>query len=239
MPRPITLVSLDHPRLRGPEISIRHYPAFGIAAKVVRCERRDFTSLCFILHDTPNDLRAESIAPNPASLIDRTKKRAGCNPGGCHPDINSSFHPVRNRDGSYVAALADKIGDDPMLLSLLYVFNAQCSQFRSAETATQQNGQRGVVSLTSKAPTVCRQQQALALFGTEPIANGHSQPFCALYPANSSGQVCAEQAAISSLVGEPPDCSQTQVYGGRRVVPLFKGYAVSGDHGLVESEPGL
>ena len=31
MPRPITLVSLDHPRLRGPEISIRHYQAFGIA----------------------------------------------------------------------------------------------------------------------------------------------------------------------------------------------------------------
>ena len=40
-------------------------------------------------------------------------------------------------------------------------------------------------------------------------------------------------------VGEPPDCNQTQVYGGRRVVPLFKGYAVPGDHGLVESEPGL
>ena len=77
----------------------------------------------------------------PALLIER-KKRAGCNPDGCHPDINSSLHPVRNRGGSYVAALADKIGDDPMLLSLLYVafllYVAQCSQFRSAETATQQ-----------------------------------------------------------------------------------------------------
>ena len=31
MPHPITLAILDHPRLRGPEISIRHYPAFGIA----------------------------------------------------------------------------------------------------------------------------------------------------------------------------------------------------------------
>ena len=37
-----------------------------------------------------------------------------------------------------MAALADKIGDDPMLFSLLYVFNAQCSQLRAAETATQQ-----------------------------------------------------------------------------------------------------
>jgi hypothetical protein len=31
-----------------------------------------------------------------------------------------------------VAAFADKIGYDPMLLSLLYVFNAQRSQFRPA-----------------------------------------------------------------------------------------------------------
>jgi hypothetical protein len=31
----------------------------------------------------------------------------------------------------------------------------------------------------------------------------------------SSRQVCAEQAAISSLVGQSPDCSQTQVYSGR------------------------
>ncbi|HTF70799.1 MAG TPA: hypothetical protein VK638_49825 [Edaphobacter sp.] len=126
--------------------------------KVVRRERLDLTSLRFLLHDTPNDLGAESVTPNPASLVDRTKERAGCNSGGRHPDVNSSFHPVRNRDGSYVAALADKIGDDPMLLFLLYVFNAQCSQFRSAETATQQNGQCGIVSLTSKACTVWRQQ---------------------------------------------------------------------------------
>src|ERR1700688_2411527 len=101
------------------------------SAKVVRRERRELTSLCFILHDTPNDLQAEPIAPNPDSLIDRTKERAGCNSGGRHPDINSSFHPVRNRGGSYVPALADEIGNDPMLLSLLYVFNAQCGQFPS------------------------------------------------------------------------------------------------------------
>jgi hypothetical protein len=41
-----------------------------------------------------------------------------------------------------------------MLLSLLYVFNAQCSQLRAAETSTHQNGQYGIVSLTSKPCTV-------------------------------------------------------------------------------------
>ena len=82
-------------------------------AKVVRRERRNLTGLCFLFHDTPNNLGAKSGTPNPASLVDRTKERTGCNPGGCHPDVNSGSHPVRNRDGSYVAALADKICDDP------------------------------------------------------------------------------------------------------------------------------
>jgi hypothetical protein len=44
----------------------------------------------------------------------------------------------------------------------------------------QLNYQCGIVSLTSKACTACRQQQAPALFGSEPIANGHSQPFAPL-----------------------------------------------------------
>jgi hypothetical protein len=60
------------------------------------------------------------------------KERARCNPGGRHPGINSSFHPIRDWDGSYVASLADKIGYDPVLLPLLDVFNAQRSQCRPA-----------------------------------------------------------------------------------------------------------
>jgi hypothetical protein len=31
-----------------------------------------------------------------------------------------------------MASLADKVGYDPVLLSLLYIFNAQCGQFRPA-----------------------------------------------------------------------------------------------------------
>jgi hypothetical protein len=97
----------------------------------MRRKRRNLTVLCFLFHDTPNDLGAESGAPNPASLVDRTKERAGCNPGGRHPGVNSSLYPIRDRDGSYVAALTDKIGYNPVLLPLLYVFNVQCSQLRS------------------------------------------------------------------------------------------------------------
>jgi len=44
--------------------------------KVVRREGLDLTSFRFLLHDTPNYLEAESVTPNPASLVDRTKERA-------------------------------------------------------------------------------------------------------------------------------------------------------------------
>ena len=100
--------------------------------EVVRSERRNLTVLCFLLYNTPNYLGAESGSPNPASLVDRAEERAGRNPGGSHPGVNSSLHPIWDRNGSYVATLADKIGYNPVLLPLLYVFNAQCCQFRPA-----------------------------------------------------------------------------------------------------------
>jgi len=54
----------------------------GTSPKVVRRKRLDLTSPRFLLHDTPNYLGAESVTPNPASFVDRTTERAGCNSGG-------------------------------------------------------------------------------------------------------------------------------------------------------------
>ena len=92
--------------------------------EVVRREKWNLAVLGFPLHDTPNDLRAETCAPNSACLVDRTKEGAGSDSGSLRPGVNSSFYPIRDWNGSYVAALADKIGYDPVLLPLLYVFNA-------------------------------------------------------------------------------------------------------------------
>ena len=82
--------------------------------EVVRCERRNPTVLCFLFHDTPNNFGAESGAPNPASFVDRTKECTRCNPCGRHPSVNSGFHPIRDWNGSYMAALAGKknLGND-------------------------------------------------------------------------------------------------------------------------------
>jgi hypothetical protein len=74
--------------------------------KVMGRERRNLTTLCFLLYDTPNDLGAESSAPNPAALVDRPKERTGRNPGGTRPCVNSSLHPVRDRNGANLTFLA-------------------------------------------------------------------------------------------------------------------------------------
>jgi hypothetical protein len=71
-------------------------------------------------------LGAESGTPNPAGLVDRAKERAGCNPGGRHPSVNSSLHPIRYRNGSYVAALSDKIGYDPGAFELSRWRDGRC-----------------------------------------------------------------------------------------------------------------
>jgi hypothetical protein len=66
-----------------------------------------------LLHD-PNDLGTEAGSPNSASLVDRTKENAARNPGRSGPDVDSGFHPIRDWNGSYMAALAGKknLGND-------------------------------------------------------------------------------------------------------------------------------
>ena len=53
-----------------------------------------------------------------------------------------------------MAALASKIGNDPVLLPLLDIFNSQRRQFGAPQAAAQENGERGVVSLAAKTGNV-------------------------------------------------------------------------------------
>ncbi len=115
-------------------------------------------------------------------------------------------------DGS--DALANKIGNHPVLLPLLDVFDFQRRQFRAAETAAQQNRECGVVALSAQNGNVRRPQKALALLRTKPIANGNTQSLGALHPSNPSSEIGAQKTAIGRLVSQPPNCSESQVDGG-------------------------
>jgi hypothetical protein len=86
----------------------------------------------------------------PALLIDRSKT----------PDVNPEataqasiqLSPNPGLQWYVYARLAGKIGDDPVLLPLLDVFNPQRGQFRSTQSTAQQNRERRIVALSSKSP---------------------------------------------------------------------------------------
>src|ERR1039458_2121201 len=80
------------------------------------------TDLCFLLHQAPDDLGTEAATPDSARFVYLPKQNATRDSGGRRPRINSRFNPARNRDGAYMAALANKIGYDPVLLPLLDIF---------------------------------------------------------------------------------------------------------------------
>jgi hypothetical protein len=90
-----------------------------------------------------------------------------------------------------MATLANKIGNDPMLLSLLDIFNRQRSQFGTPQTAAQENGERRIVSLAAETVTVYSPQKTLTLVRGKPIAYGHAQSFGALHTANPCRQIGA------------------------------------------------
>jgi hypothetical protein len=136
-----------------------------------------------------------------------------------------------------MAALANKIGNHPVLLPQLDIFDFQRRQFCAPQAAPQENGECGVVPLSAKTANIYGPQKALTLLGRKPIANRHTQPFSTLHAANPSRQICAQEPAISCLVRQPPHCREAQVDCGRCIMLLFERDAVPSDHGFVEGEP--
>src|SRR4051794_12731962 len=180
----------------------------------MRRKSRNRTDLCFLLHHAPDDLRAEATSPDSPSLVDRTKQDSILDAGGCHPRVDSSFNPLWNRDGANMTTLTNKIGNDPVLFPLLDVFYLQGRQFGAPQTAAQENGERGVVSLAAETVNVYSPQKTLTLLRGEPIANRHTQPFGTLHASNPSRYVGAQEPAIRRLIRQPSNCREPQINGG-------------------------
>jgi hypothetical protein len=121
-----------------------------------------------------------------------------------------------------MSALANKVGNHPVLLPLLDIFNSQCRQFGSPQAAAQEDSECGVVSLSAKAVNIDSPQKALTLLRGKPIANRYTQPFGTLHTANTSRQIGAQEPAIRCLVRQPPDCRKPQVDRCRCITLLFQ-----------------
>jgi len=69
----------------------------------------------------PNDLGAHTFAPDQATPVDGPKDSPLRDRAGLGPGIDGHLHPSGGGHGANVAALADQVGDDPVVVTLLQV----------------------------------------------------------------------------------------------------------------------
>jgi hypothetical protein len=140
---------------------IRHDPAFGIAAEIVRRNAIQTTFRGPRLYDAPYDFRTETACRDPVGLVNRPKNRAGRDASRGQPVVDRKLDPCRDWRRSNVTTLASKIGDDPVLFSLLEVFDGEPRYLRPPEAATEQNRDRCVVAFGTQVLTAERYEESL------------------------------------------------------------------------------
>ena len=105
-------------------------------------------------NDVPKHLCRHPITPDSARLIDRAKDAPVRQARGAPPRVDDGLHPRGHRDRPEVAALADQIGDDPVLLPLLDGFQREPQRLAASQTAS------GLKSPASAASSAIRRTAA-------------------------------------------------------------------------------
>jgi len=209
------------------------------AAKVVRCHILQTTFRASGFHDTPDHLRTKSAFGNPLGLVDRPEDGAGSDSRGSQPSIDGRFDPSRHRDRPHVTTLAYKIGDYPVLFSLLHTLDRQRRRLRSPKATPEEDGDHRVVTLTAQASGVYHRKKSSALLRAQPIANPDPVLLDTFDTADPGHEVRAEEPAVCCLVCKPPNRCKAKVDSGRRVLLLLEVDSVACDYGLVECETGF
>src|SRR5712692_8055192 len=106
--------------------------------KIMRREVLDSVTLGSGLHNVPNRLWRDPVAPSLAEPAYASEDPAGVDTGSLCPPVNGSLRPYRDRYGADMFSLADEIGDDPMFLSNLEVVSSQTDQFSPPKAASDQ-----------------------------------------------------------------------------------------------------
>jgi hypothetical protein len=115
----------------------------------------------------------------------------------------------------------------------------QISQFAAAESAAQQHGENGTVSLSFGRVRGRRLPEATGFLGREPVAKPHPQLLGTFHTLNTGAEFRTEQASVCGLIGEPSYCSKSSIDGSRRELPILKENAVAVDHNFVERQSRL
>jgi len=135
-----------------------------------------------------------------------------------------------------MAGFAVEVGNDPVLFPELNGIDRKGKKFAAPQSTTNQKSQDGMVPLAPETIALGLQQQRTALIGSEPVAQSHADPAHAFDSANPRSKLWTEQAGISRLVGDTPDCGQPEVDRCWSQMPLFQVDTVSKNNGAIEGK---
>jgi len=180
----VKCTSLSCPEPRGSPYSgsVAYFSAGQVAEtsagapKIVRCKLLDAGASRRRAHDIPEHLGRHAVSPHPPGLVDGAEDRAVGDGSRRRPRVHGALHPSWNRDGSDMSALANQIGDDPMLLPPLDRLEGQCQQLGAAKSAANQHGDHRVVPQLAGWRRVSRNREAPALLRGQPVPEANADP---------------------------------------------------------------
>ena len=102
------------------------------------------------LHDVPNRLGRDSIAPDLPQPIDSPEDRAILDGRRRGPLIDGAFRPHWDRNGTDVLSFANQVSDYPMLLANLETLPSESNQFSPSQTASDEQRQNRPITLAAE-----------------------------------------------------------------------------------------
>ena len=151
----------------------------------------------------------------------------------------AALDPLRYRHRSDMATFAVQIDNHPSLIALLDIGYSQLRDLGPAKTASGKHSDNRAVPLAFQDVQIGDRRSCFDLLGAQPVPEPNTDPLRALDPANARRQLWAEQAGVSRLVCEPPDCRKPEVDCRRGQPTRLQLKPIPKHDCLVERDPRL
>ncbi|HEV3061848.1 MAG TPA: hypothetical protein VGY48_26585 [Vicinamibacterales bacterium] len=119
-------------------------------------------------------------------------------------------------------ALADEIGNDPVLLALLNPPELQGQQLPPPKATPEEHREHRVIAELARYGRCPLRQQSPSLIRGEPVPQPDPEPAHALHAPNTGRELRTEQPGIGRFIGHPAHRGESEVNRGRGIVVLFE-----------------
>ena len=207
--------------------------------QIMRGNMLQARSLAAGLDDVPHDILRDAFSPYLSRPGDGSKDPSRRNPGCSGPLIERRFHPFWNGHGADMAALADQVYHCPVPLTHLDFIQLQAHKFRSAKTATKQQGQHRVVALRSHAIPTSTLEYFRTLLCAQPITGTAPELLDPFHSADAGGQLGTQQARIGGFVSQTAHGCELLVDGVRGQTSRLQVHPIADYDDAVEGQARL